>query len=258
MVGYPVDNFSHPMVTRSSSSYDSMYGLYLATTIESGAFVMIYVVLSIYVLCQVKLTLHIGAYVTMLIFLGCGLSNVVCFARSFYVESDDEKKKLIEMPTIVASGLITGVLIWYTFQMKVVLIKVQSENPAICLNNIYKAKIVMVTGLFLLSISYSLEIFENLYLEDPQYVDKLTDIDRYIIVITNRALSLITEFPLIFFQVLYIRSFLKIKYADGGFRAFQASSMRTKCIIIWIFTILLVNMINTVAFNVIQVIIRIK
>ena len=90
-VGYPVDNFSQPMVSRSSS-YDSLYGLYLATTIESGTFVMIYVALSIYVLCQVKLTMHIGAYVTMLIFLGCGLSNVVCFTRSFYAESNDEKR----------------------------------------------------------------------------------------------------------------------------------------------------------------------
>lgn len=142
--------------------------------------------------------------------------------------------------------------------MKVVLIKVQSENPVICLNRIYKAKIVLATGLFLLFLSYSLEIIENIYLEDPHYVDKLTDIDKYIIVITNRVLSLITEFPLIFFQVLYIRSFLKIKYADGGFRAFLASSKKSKCLIIWIFTILLVNMINTVAFNVIQVIIRIK
>ncbi len=98
----------------------------MASAIESGAFLMIYIALSSYVLYQVKFTLHIDAYVTMLIFLGCSISNVVCFTRLLYVEGDDEKRSLMEIPTIIASGLITGVLFWYTFQMKVVLIKLQS------------------------------------------------------------------------------------------------------------------------------------
>lgn len=235
-----------------------MYGIYLASAIESGVFLMIYLVLASYVLYQVKFKLHIDAYITMLIFLGCSISNLVCFIMELYVQGDVAKRSLIEIPTIVASGLITAVLFWYTFQMRVVLLKIQSESPSIFFNKVYKAKLVLVSGFFILLFSYTLEILEKVYLENPDYKDQLTDTEKYYLVIFNRALSVLTEFPLIIFQTMYIMVFLRIKYADGGFRAFQKSSKRTKFLTIWIFSILLVNSINTVCFNVTQVIIRIK
>lgn len=46
-----------------------------------------------------------------------------------YVEGDVAQRSLIEIPTIIASGMITGVLYWYTFQMKVVLLKIVSDGP---------------------------------------------------------------------------------------------------------------------------------
>lgn len=73
----------------------------------------------------------------------------------------------------------------------------------------------------LLLFSYILEILEKIYLENPNYKDLLTDNEKYTLVIVNRFLSILTEFPLIIFQSIYIIAFLKIKYGDGGFKAFQ-------------------------------------
>jgi len=43
-----------------------------------------------------------------------------------------------------------------------------------------------------------------------------------------------------------------MKYADDGFlKGFKSSSKRTKFIIIWVFTILIMNSLNTIAFNVV-------
>lgn len=86
----------------------------------------------------------------------------------------------------------------------------------------------------------------------------MTDNEKYILVIMNRLLGILTELPLIVFQAKYIITFLRIKYRDGGFKAFKQSSKRTKFLTIWIFLILLVNSINTVCFNVLQTVIRIK
>jgi len=48
----------------------------------------------------------------------------------------------------------------------------------------------------------------------------LTDTEKYLVVILNRLMSILTEIPLIIFQSIYIITFLRIKYADGGFKAF--------------------------------------
>jgi hypothetical protein len=48
----------------------------------------------------------------------------------------------------------------------------------------------------------------------------MTDDEKYILVIMNRLLGILTELPLIVFQAKYIIRFLRIKYRDGGFKAF--------------------------------------
>lgn len=105
--------------------------------------------------------------------------------------------------------------------MKVVLLKILSDSPNIMLRRIYRAKLVLVSGFSLLLFSYILEILEKVYLENPNYKGQMTDNQKYIVVILNRLMSILTEFPLIIFQSIYIITFLRIKYADGGFKAFQ-------------------------------------
>ena len=92
-----------------------MYSIYLASAIESGLFLVVYLSLASYVLYKAKCSLHIDAYITMFIFLACSISNLTCFIMELYVEGDLAKRSLIEIPTIIASGLITGVLYWYTY-----------------------------------------------------------------------------------------------------------------------------------------------
>jgi hypothetical protein len=108
-----------------------MYIIYLASAIESGFFLAVYLALGTCVLYQAKCNLAIDAYITMFIFLACSTSNLVCFIMLLFAEGDNAKRSLIEIPTIVASGMVTGVLYWYTFQMKVVLLKIVSDGPQV-------------------------------------------------------------------------------------------------------------------------------
>jgi len=114
----------------------------------------------------------------------------------------------------------------------------------------FKSKILLISGFILLALSYFLEIVEKLYLENSEYNDKLTNNEKIAIVVVNRTLSIITEFPFIVLQMLYIVKFLKKKYQEGGMKEFKSSPLKTKFIVIWIFTILLINSFNTIGFNV--------
>ena len=169
-------NLEYSLFTFSSldlgdSHEDSMYSIYLASAIESGVFLVIYLSLATYVLYQAKCKMPIDAFITMFIFLACSTSNLTCFTMELYVKGDSAKRSLIEIPTIVASGLITGVLFWYTYQMKVVLLKILSDNPKVMFIRIYRAKLVLVSGFALLLFSYILEVLEKIYLENPNYKD---------------------------------------------------------------------------------------
>lgn len=70
------------------SEDDSMFYIYLASAIESGVFLVIYLSLAAYVLYQAKCKLSIDAYITMFIFLACSTSNLTCFILELYVEGD--------------------------------------------------------------------------------------------------------------------------------------------------------------------------
>ena len=106
----------------------------------------------------------IDAYITLSIFLACSLSNLTCFILELYAEGDSAKRSLIEIPTIITSGLITAVLVWYTYQIKVVLLKILSDSPKAMFDRLYRVKLVLVSGYTLLLFSYILEVLEKIYL----------------------------------------------------------------------------------------------
>ena len=100
-----------------------MFRIYLASAIESGVFLVVYVILASILLYKAKCSLPCDAYITMFIFFACTILNLVFYTLELFVDRDLAIRSLIEIPTIVASGLITGVLYWYTYQMKIVLLK---------------------------------------------------------------------------------------------------------------------------------------
>ena len=159
---YPFFTFSS--FNLSDSLEDSMHSIYLANAIESGFFLTIYLSLATYVLYQAKCKMPIDAYMTLFIFLACSLSNLTCFILELYVEGDSAKRSLIEIPIIIASGLITAVLFWYTYQIKVVLLKILSDSPKAMFDRLYRVKLVLVSGYTLLLFSYILEVLEKIYL----------------------------------------------------------------------------------------------
>ena len=104
--------FKEDLLSQYPSPMDSIY---LASAIESGVFLFIYLLLATYVLNKVRCTLHIDAYITMFIFMACSISNLICFIWQLYEDDNNNKQILIEIPTIVASGMIMAILFWYTY-----------------------------------------------------------------------------------------------------------------------------------------------
>jgi hypothetical protein len=87
------------------------------------------------------------------------------------------------------------VLYYYTFEIRVVLLKVKSESHLQYHRSLNKAKGVLTLGLVALLCSYAMEIFEKIELYDD---DKATTANEKALIITNRLLSLVTEMPLIY------------------------------------------------------------
>lgn len=133
---YPALSFFTPL--SSSNDEEVWFSIYLASAIESCFFLVVYLILASCVLYKIKCNLPMDAYFTLFIFLSCSTANLTCFILELRVENNDVvKRSLIEIPTIVASGLITSVLFWYTYQIKVVLLKITSESPKIMFEKIY-------------------------------------------------------------------------------------------------------------------------
>jgi hypothetical protein len=114
-----------------------------------------------------------------------------------------------------------------------------------------------VISFILLALSYFLEVTEKIYIEHEEFKDAMSPTELISLVIVNRTLSIITEIPLIILQMRYIVKFLKLKYQEEGYEGFVKSSKKTRFIVIWIFSVLLINSINTLGFNVMQIVIRI-
>lgn len=147
-------------------------------------------------------------------------------------------------------GLLVSVLYYYTYEIKVVLIKVKSETPEQYLRQLRKAKIGLWIGIVALILSYSLEIVEqtifNASERRPENSSELA------LVIVNRVLSIATELPLIALQWLFLIEFLKLKSE----RSFEEVSCKSKFLTLCFFAILILNSINTVTFNIAQIIVR--
>jgi hypothetical protein len=47
--------------------------------------------------------------------MACSIANLICFIWQLYEDDDNYKEILIEIPTIVASGMIMAILFWYTY-----------------------------------------------------------------------------------------------------------------------------------------------
>ncbi len=67
---------------------------------------------------------------------------------------------------MLIAGLLGSVLCYYTYEMKVVLIKVKSETPEQYLGRLKRAKIGLWIGIVALVTSYTLEILETFVLSD--------------------------------------------------------------------------------------------
>ena len=77
---------------------------------------------------------------------------------------------------------------------------------------IVSAKLVLVSALTLLILSYFLEVSEKIYLENSNVKDIMSKSEKIALVVVNRVLSIVTEIPLIVLQMIYLLKFLKMKY----------------------------------------------
>ena len=83
---------------------------------------------------------------------------------------EENNKQYFQIPTIISIGCLFGVLFYYTFQMKVVLLKLKCDSHVDYRWNLFKAKCVLASGFLVLSISLLLEIYEAIIVQNPAYL----------------------------------------------------------------------------------------
>lgn len=152
---------------------------------------------------------NMQAIITILVFFLCLLLNVVIFGFKNHILGDYSNYPLAcQISSIVIDGFIVSILYYYTFEIKVVLLKVETQTVDIYLSKLRKAKYVLFAGLITLALSNSLEIYERIELSDDI---KATTLSEKVLIVSNRILSMVTDLPLIYFQWSYLYIFFKLR-----------------------------------------------
>jgi len=99
--------------------------------------------------------------------------------------------------------------------------------------------VILSVGFGVLTISYGLEIFENVVILDTNGI-----FDSEALSVLIRALGFATELPLFWFMFTYLRKFSEIRREHGGM-----TSTRSKVVMYTIYFLLAINAANTVAYN---------
>ena len=160
---------------------------------------LIYIIASVITLVQVRCKLHFAAMTTIILFLLCLGTTLIAYTFDLYnvLPGDDEKMNalLYEILIIGSKGILLGVQYYYTFEIRVVLLKVLSDTPNTYLQERFKSLVILSVGFVILTVSYALEIYEHVELLDG---DNNT-LDNQVLIILIRLLALATELPLFWF-----------------------------------------------------------
>jgi hypothetical protein len=112
---------SLPLVA-NADNYHSLKQIHL---IEKCTVFLLYSLSAAYVLCKVGKSLHCAAFTTISIFLIAEAANVGFYIMELYSNiTDDNEKLYFQIPIQLSQLMLMGVLFYYTYEIKIVLIKV--------------------------------------------------------------------------------------------------------------------------------------
>lgn len=101
--------------------------------VEKALVLLIYIVATVITLVSVRCKLHLAASVTIILFLLCLLLNFIVYTLDLYNalpgDSDTKHRLLYEILIPVTKGILLGIQYFYTFEIRVVLLKVLSDTP---------------------------------------------------------------------------------------------------------------------------------
>ena len=82
---------------------------------------LVYAVAAVCVLRKVRCSLDRAAYMTICVFLLCEALNLAFYLLELYTFKSD--KQVFQIPNVLCQGCLFAVLCYYTFEMKLVLLK---------------------------------------------------------------------------------------------------------------------------------------
>lgn len=101
--------------------------------VEKATVLLFYIIATVITLVRVRCKLHLAAMTTIILFLLCLGTTLIAYTFDLYnvLPGDNEKLNtlLYEILIIVSKGILLGVQYFYTFEIRVVLLKVLCDTP---------------------------------------------------------------------------------------------------------------------------------
>lgn len=236
------------------ASSDPYFFLKKINLVEKSAVFLVYGLLSFYVLCTIdRRNLSPSAYVTIFLFFMAEGMNIGFYLMELFSNiTDDNEKLFYQIPILISQCMLMQILFYYTYEIKVVLLKVKCETPEEYQWGHLKAKTVLVIAYITLVLSYLLEMYEKIVINAQNEQTEYNTTWLKILVVVNRIYSLGTDIPFIYFQWLYLIQFLRLKNEQSPiFRSCKSATA-----IAWVFLILVMNTLNSIIYNSAYIVIR--
>lgn len=138
--------------------------------VEKSTVFLVYGLISAYVLCTInKRSLSFSSYLTIFIFLLAEGMNLGFYLMEVYSHiTNDNEKLFYQIPILVSQCLLMSILFYYTYEIKIVLLKVRCETPEEYQWGHLKAKTVLTIAYITLILSYLLEMYEKIVVNEQE------------------------------------------------------------------------------------------
>ena len=201
-------------------------------------FLVIYVALVFWVMRSIKpMKLERSANVTICTFMFCSILilsvQTVYMSFSLYQrsnKSDEKVERLLEICQVITMNLNNFVLMFYTYQLRIVHIKLSSQNSAEFFKRIRSTNMIWIV-LFVEQILYICVAIVDIYITNE------------IIKLVQIPFSVLTESYLMYLQFFYFAFILRKKNEMYRIQRSQWTCIG-KTLFVWLFIVLVINSIN--------------
>jgi len=128
---------------------------------ESTLALMIYLGSTVFVLSRIKCSLEPSIYISISTILICQISNFIVYLTKVLF-GDEVDDLAVYVAIIIAYYGLLSVLVYYTYQMKVVLMKLEETDPATYYKGAQRANYACFAMYLAVFLSFSLEVIEKM------------------------------------------------------------------------------------------------